>query len=150
MTIQAALNKTKAAHKEIRAIEAADGEVSREQLKGWQQALRVANAELARAARELAAARERGKVEHSIFRAEMRLELVEREANLARTAERHRVLFERNGGVSQFERAVTSAASIESAISSLSTSVKGVGAGTRILANRAIKDARVGPGAEVA
>ena len=84
---------------------------------------KMANAVLAEASRSMAQERTRATVEKDALRAEMHAELVDREANAARVAERQRVLFERGsalaGQAGAQERAYASAAFVEAAVASL-------------------------------
>lgn len=93
----------------------------RSSLRTRQQAAAIAKACIAQE-RKIAAERHRRDVEAAIMLAEMRSELVTREANAARTADRFRILSERSGSVSDtsaYDRAVQTAESVESTIRAL-------------------------------
>ena len=73
--------------------------------------------------RELLARKEEALIERDVLRAEIRADLVDREANAARVAERQRILFERScalpGQLSSHDRAAASANYVETALASL-------------------------------
>ena len=113
-----------------------------EQVRQWRAVTAQANKEIVRLQRELAGVRERAEVERAILNEEVRGELVDREANGVRTADRYRAIYERQvntldqseaSGV--YERAMRAAANIEAAIAGLCThSLRN--AGTALLVER--------------
>lgn len=86
-------------------------------LKDWKAVVRRANHAIARLHAEI----ERHRVEMAVFSEEVRQELVQREASAARTADRFRVLHEKDGGTTRsvFDRALASAHSVESSLADL-------------------------------
>ena len=89
-------------------------------IRDWQAVVRAANAEISRMSKQMAASEERHNVEMSVISEEMHSELVDREANTARTAERFRMLQDRSGSNGNaYEKAISSSSVVESAIAQI-------------------------------
>lgn len=95
-------------------------EIRREIVRGMEDALRARIVELEQELRDTKA---RARLERAALKAEMRAELVDRQANAARVADRQRALFERgvaqSGQLQASERAKASAGYIEAALTTL-------------------------------
>ena len=136
-TLKQALSGTKRIHAEMRECEASGTPPALPLVAGWRAEVRRANLELVKLSRQLSATEERAKVEQALMSEEMRGELISREANAARTAERFRVLNERQGGgVSAHENAINAAATIESQIADICSAPLSLGVGTTALMER--------------
>ena len=120
------------------------------QVAQWRRVVGEANQEIAKLKRELADTRERWEVERAILDEEMRSEIVDREANGARTADRYRTLFEacfddgftrtektQDRAEATYERAIASAGAIEQSIALLCTHPLSGNPGTALLVKRA-------------
>jgi len=94
---------------------------------------RAAEREAAALKRREAFAKERAGIEKDVLREEIRSDMVDREANAARVAERQRILFGRTcalaGQLSSNDSAATSANYIEKALSSLCPNYGGLSSG---------------------
>lgn len=99
--------------------------------------VRAANVEIARLARRLSASEARAQVEKALVAEEMRGELISREANAARTAERFRILAEKQGGAATHERAVNAAAVVEMQVAEMCSHPLNRSNGTALLVERA-------------
>lgn len=130
---KAALASTKRIHSEIKKHEAEGLPVGTQQLKEWRTVVAAANKELSRMVKKLASQDERHKVEMAMINEEVRGELVDREANNARVAERFRMQLDRENSSLSFDRALNSAAVVESSIAALCPHVNGMSSGTVML-----------------
>lgn len=111
---------TKRIFEEMKQCEQTATAPSTEMISSWRSVVRTANAELVRMSRQLACVNEMHRVQMCILLEEMQKELVDREANVARTAERYRVLQDRSASTGiTYERAVSSASVVESAIAQI-------------------------------
>ena len=154
---QSALSRTKRAHAEMRGLEAAGA--TGKQVREWRGVVAQANRELAQLQRKLAAVRERAAVEHAVMLEEVRAELVAREANAVRTADRFRDFCARTSssvdgdgstaGERAFERAQSAAASIEASLAGLCTHSLNANVGTAMRLERARDDASECGGSDV-
>lgn len=126
-----ALKGTKRVYAEMKQMEGNPEQVTADQLAAWKSTVATANKEIGRLARRLKMEMERQQVERCVVREEMRCELVDREANSARTADRFRVLHEKEGGAGRsiLERASWSNSAIECSIACLCPHPAGVGPG---------------------
>tara|TARA_X000001036_G_scaffold172474_1_gene163020 strand:- start:1208 stop:1594 length:387 start_codon:yes stop_codon:yes gene_type:complete len=117
------------------AARALRAQLADEAQQRWAAAAETAIVTLQRA---LAAEKVRGRAELDALRAELQLELIDREANSARVHERQKYLFERqealSGQSTAFERAAASAAYLESALLALDVHVQHVSPGCELLA----------------
>lgn len=127
---RASLASTKRIHSEIKQHEQSGSTVSTETLSEWKSVVATANKELSKMVKKLSGVEERHRVEVSIVNEELRGELVDREANSARNAERFRMLLERDGNSSHLDRAINSASVVEASIAALCPHGAGVGPGT--------------------
>jgi hypothetical protein len=119
---QQASTKIRSLHAEIKSTHANQDVPSTEQLGEWRKAAASAARECIALERLIASEKHRHGVELEIMLEEMRSELVTREANAARTAERFRVLAEKNGGGSDssaYDRAVQTAETVDAAVRAL-------------------------------
>jgi len=137
---RASLRGTKRIYSEMRKQEADPAAVTKTNLSDWKAVVAAANKELARMSKRLKALEERQTVDRTVMKEEMRCELVDREANSARTADRFRVLFERNGGSgrSTLERARWSNTAIECSIGCLCPHPLGINPGTCLLRQKVV------------
>jgi hypothetical protein len=138
MSYKAAMSGTKRAFHEMKDHEQHDMAVLVSKIADWRSTVRLANSELARMAKQLATTEERHKVERAVIAEEMRSELVDREANVARTAERFRVLQGRSGSTGNtYERAVNSVSAVEASIAQLCSHALNRNGGSVLLFERA-------------
>jgi hypothetical protein len=143
---KSALSRTKRAHAEMRACE--DAGATGKQVREWRGVAAQANKEIVRLQRELAMVRERAEVERAIITEELRGELVDREANAVRTADRFRDFCDRSSTAARgagasagsasaveraYDRAQSAAAQIEAAIAALCTHSLNTSGGTALL-----------------
>lgn len=131
----AALDSTKAVHKDMRLYLASPTEISRETLLRWRAGTADANKEIARLSKELHALKERHRIDMAVMTEEMRRELVDREANSARLDERYRLMTDRDSasGRGMYDRAVNSAASVEASIAQICAHALNINPGTTLL-----------------
>lgn len=134
----ALLRDTKRIFSEMRSLRDTGAPVSRETLDDWREVVKRSNQEIARLKRQHAAQAERHRVEMAVFSEEVRHELVDREANAARTADRLRVLFERDSGSARnvFDRAMGSASAVEATLASLCPYTPSLNHTSKVLAER--------------
>ena len=112
------LDATLQAHAELKnAIKSGDA-VDAQTLRRWKHTIADANRMVAHLARLVDSTEARRQVEVDLLNEELRRELVDREANAARTSDRFRVMAERGSSTSHstYERASASAAAIERSI----------------------------------
>jgi hypothetical protein len=130
---------TKRVFLEMKQCEQEGNTPSTTTIADWRAVVRKANSEILHMARKVATDKERHIVEMSVISEEMRSELVDREANVARTAERFRVLQDRSGstGNNTYERAVSSSSVIESAIAQICSHTLNKGNGPTLLYDNA-------------
>ena len=130
---EAASLKVRLLHSEIKASHLQGTPPGVEKLQEWRQAAATTAKACILQERRIAAERLRHKVEAAIVLEELRSELVSREANAARTAERFRILAERSESaiaIGAYERAVRTAETVDAAISALSSQPPlGIGSG---------------------
>lgn len=136
---QSALSTTKRAWKEMKEHEVQGAPAKK--IKEWRAVTAQANKEIVKLQRELEATRQRATVERDILAEEMRSELVSREANAVRTADRYSAFSDRLDDDSAtakgvYQRAVRAAASIEASLAGLCTHALNVGSGTAKLVER--------------
>lgn len=138
MSHKQAMAGTKRVFQEMKQCELEGTKPPAETIADWRSVVRMANSEMLRMAKQLSAAEERHKVEMSVIAEEMRSELVDREANVARTAERFRVLQDRSGSTGNtYERAVASSSVVESAIAQICSHALNSSAGSILLYEKA-------------
>jgi len=115
------MRSTKRAYAEMQRCVKSPSSVTKGMLQSWMDVVADANADVAAMVRHAAAQKERRLVDQAILADEMRCELVDREANAALTAERFRIMLERDltAGRSLTDRACAHSASIEHAIGRL-------------------------------
>lgn len=111
-------------------------------LDDWRNVVRRTNLEIARLKSQGKAQRERHRVEMAVFSDEVRHELVDREASAARTADRFRILCERDSGSarSAFDRALGSAAAVEATLACLCPHAPSLNHTSKVLAERMSRD----------
>ena len=137
MSHRAAMTATKRAFEEMKRCERSETPPNVNQLKEWKEALKMANLALSTQQKLLGDLSERHAVDMAVLGEEMRSELVDREANAARTAERFRVMQDKMGisDSSGYEKAVHSASVIEASISELCSHTSN-GTGSKLLYER--------------
>jgi len=134
MSHKQAMAGTKRVFQEMKLCEQKESTPSSDTIADWRAVVRMANAEILRMSKQMAASEERHKVEMGVIAEEMRSELVDREANVARTAERFRVLQDRSGSTgSTYERAVASSSVVESAIAQICSHALNANGGSVLL-----------------
>lgn len=121
------------------AFEKNDG-ITKEDVKLWCRAVAKINAALAAQRRQLSYMEQRHAVELALMRDAMRSELIDREGNSARVAEKQRAIVENNFGTSRvelaaFDRATSSALTIQSSLASTFTVSAASGAGPSAISN---------------
>tara|TARA_B110001454_G_scaffold76615_1_gene74205 strand:- start:157 stop:594 length:438 start_codon:yes stop_codon:yes gene_type:complete len=109
--------------------------VTREEVQTWSRDVAQLNASLAELKRQLHALQEEHDVNTALMRNAMRNELIDREGNAARVAEKQRGLLESKFGATRsemltYERAMQSANAIEAALAGSATVVSTIGAGS--------------------
>ena len=124
------LASTKRIHSEMKQHEQRGDSVSTKTLSEWKCVVASANKELSKILKKMSSIEERHRVEVSIVNEELRSELVDREANGVRIAERFRMILEREGNSSQLDRAINSTSVVEASIAALCPNASGVGLGT--------------------
>lgn len=124
---KSALASTKRTHAAIKKHEDDGTSPDSQELREWRTVAAAANKELSRMVKKLANQEERHKVEMAMINDEVRGELVDREANNARVAERFRMQLERENSSLCFDRALNSAAVVEASIAALCPHVNGPG-----------------------
>lgn len=130
---KSSLASTKRIHASIKKHEADGTSPDTHELKEWRTVVAAANKELSRMVKKLANQDERHKVEMAMINEEVRGELVDREANNARVAERFRMQLDRENSSLSFDRALNSASVVESSIAALCPHVNGMSSGTVML-----------------
>ena len=134
MSHKQAMAGTKRVFQEMKSYEQDGSTPSSDTIADWRTVVRMANAEILRMSKMMAASEERHKVEMGVIAEEMRSELVDREANVARTAERFRVLQDRSGSTGNtYERAVASSSVVESAIAQICSHALNANGGSVLL-----------------
>tara|TARA_Y100000389_G_scaffold161900_2_gene164477 strand:+ start:843 stop:1343 length:501 start_codon:yes stop_codon:yes gene_type:complete len=115
------LGETKRVFAGMRNMRECGGKVPSETLDDWRAIVKRTNREIARLRTVCKLQEERHRVEMAVFSEEVRHELVDREASAARTADRFRVLYEKESGGARnmFDRAVASASAVDAALASL-------------------------------
>lgn len=133
------LRNTKRIHGEIKKREREPHSVTRKELQDWKNVVFCANLEISKISKRLKALEERSSVERAVMKEEMRCELVDREANNARTADRFRCLSERDNSslTVTLDRARAASTSIECSIGCLCPHPGGPNQGTQILFGKA-------------
>ena len=104
---KSALASTKRTHAAIKKHEDDGTSPDSQELREWRTVVAAANKELSRMVKKLANQEERHKVEMAMINDEVRGELVDREANNARVAERFRMQLERESSSLSFDRVRT-------------------------------------------
>tara|TARA_B100001079_G_scaffold241799_2_gene227494 strand:+ start:805 stop:1254 length:450 start_codon:yes stop_codon:yes gene_type:complete len=135
---RALLRDTKRVFSEMRILCNSGAPVPSQTLADWREVVKRSNQEIARLKVLNATQAERHRVEMAVFSEEMRQELVDREASAARTADRFRVLCERDSGSARtvFDRAVGSASSVEAALASLCPHAPSLNHTSKVLSER--------------
>ena len=148
---RSALSSTKALYTAIKVAHEAQQLPEEGELAKWRQIVSSANQTIALLLRTLHAQREQFRVETAVIMEEVRGELVDREANAARTAERYRIFVDREAGhgcgveessKNAYERALSSSRQIESALSGLGSVSMVAGPGCKALSDEFLKDVR--------
>jgi len=120
MAHKPAMAATKRIFGEIKQYELSGEPPPKEILKEWRNTVKIANAEVCRLAKLVNDSEERRAVDCAVLSEEMRSELVDREANTARTSERFRVMQDKVGASDcSYDKAMHSAYLIESSIARL-------------------------------
>ena len=133
LTYKAAIEETKAIHTQIKKLLAENKVADVDDLHTWKVKLASIYKHLNKMKRYTNALDERQQIEASIFRQEMRDELVSREAIAARTAERFRVLTQTgvaSEAESPFDRAHRTAVNINKSICQVGCRALSVNRGT--------------------
>ena len=138
------LADTKRVVSEMRKCRDSNSTVTPEALSEWKDVTQRSNQVIARLARTIATQAERHRIEMAVFTEEVRQELVDREASAARTADRFRVLCERDGGSTHalFDRAIGSSTAVEAALASLCPHGPSLNHTSKALADRMTRHSR--------
>jgi hypothetical protein len=134
----ALLADTKRVFADMRKLRDSGGQVSIETLNDWRAVVKRSNQEIARLKALCRMQEERRRVEMAVFSEEVRQELVEREASAARTADRFRLLCEKDAGSARnvFDRALGSASAVEATLASLCPHAPSLNHTSKVLAER--------------
>jgi hypothetical protein len=142
MAHKVAMSGTKRIFLEMKQCEISGEPPCIETVKDWKSVVRVANAEVSRLSKLVSHSSERHAVDKAVLSEEMRSELVDREANAARTAERFRVIQDRiSTSDTGYDKAVHSASVIESAIADLCSHALNASVGSNLLYDKMIANA---------
>jgi hypothetical protein len=134
MAHKPAMAATKRIFGEMKQYELSGEPPSQEILKEWKNVVKIANAEVSRLAKLANHHEERHAVDCAVLSEEMRSELVDREANTARTSERFRVMHDKVGSLDcSYDKAMHSASLIESSIALLCAHPLNRSGGSRLL-----------------
>ena len=133
------LGDTKRVFADMRKLRDSGGQVPSETLNDWRGVVKRANQEIAKLKTLCRMQGERHRVEMAVFSEEVRQELVEREASAARTADRFRLLCERDTTGSArnvFDRALESSSAVEATLASLCPHAPSLNHTSKVLAER--------------
>lgn len=134
MAHKPAMAATKRVFSEIKQYELSGETPPKEVLSEWRNAVKMANAEVSRLAKLLNNSKERHAVDCAVLTEEIRGELVDREANTARTSERFRVMQDKVGASDcSYDKAMHSAHLIEASIARLCAHPLNISGGSRRL-----------------
>ena len=146
---RASLSSTKQLYSDIKKAHEARQLPDEDELIQWRKTVSSANKTISFLLRTLNAQREQFRVETAVIMEEVRGELVDREANAARTAERYRLFVDREcghgGGVdagskNAYDRALSSARQIEASLFGLGATATLAGPGCKALSDESFRD----------
>lgn len=143
--VKALLAESRDAFRAVKSAEKGGCPPCSDDLKQWKAVLKRSHEALRSLNIALHSERSRHECERALLLSEVHEELVCREANCARTAERFRVLEQRETGVSTFDRALSAAGVIQNAIGKLGSTETVLPNGARALKRRADADDRNRP-----
>lgn len=146
---RASLSCTKQLYADIKKAHNAQQLPDEEELARWRKTVSSANKTISFLLRALHAQREQFRIEHAVIMEEVRGELVDREANAARTAERYRIFVDREDGhgcgvdvssKNAYDRALGSSRQIQAALFGLGATATLAGPGCMALSDEAFRD----------
>ena len=144
--VKSLLSESREAFREVKSAEKSGNPPSAADLKKWKAVLKLSHEALRSLNLSMHAERARHACEKALLLSEVHEELISRESNAARTAERFRVLEQRNeGSLSTYDKALTAAGVIQGAIGKLSVVEAPLPNGARTLKRRADADAGARP-----
>ena len=146
---RASLSSTKQLYVDIKKAHEEQQLPDEEELAKWRKTVSSANKTISLLLKALNTQREQFRVETSVIMEEVRGELVDREANAARTAERYRLFIDREGGhgcsvdvasKNAYERALSSSRQIEATLFTLGSTSSLAGPGCKALSDESFRD----------
>ena len=136
MSKNSALSETKLLYKQMKLTTKPTPAAT---VKKWSKVVKNANVRIWMIRKEMNNMRQRFMVERSVMQNEMKGELLDREANSARTAERFRILNDKQlAKQNVYDRAVASATSVERAIAKVCSNRPRVSHGSSLLQQRTL------------